>query len=159
MSKIVNSYDFFFFSSRRRHTRFDCDWSSDVCSSDLEQLDGIVHVDYRQRRGVGAGPDFNYHLGRWGEGTFRYYYLHDDDPNAGGLTNASLLDNRQRLYFSYQAAPATNLEIKALARYQSDIGVLRDFFEGEYRETPQPNSFFDAHKFWQNFSREAYAQP
>src|SRR3990167_10117469 len=23
------------FSSRRRHTRFDCDWSSDVCSSDL----------------------------------------------------------------------------------------------------------------------------
>src|SRR2546430_16053511 len=28
---------FFFFSSRRRHTRFDCDWSSDVCSSDLDQ--------------------------------------------------------------------------------------------------------------------------
>src|SRR2546430_13590826 len=28
---------FFFFSSRRRHTRFDCDWSSDVCSSDLEK--------------------------------------------------------------------------------------------------------------------------
>src|SRR2546430_3982667 len=33
----VHSYivSFFFFSSRRRHTRFDCDWSSDVCSSDL----------------------------------------------------------------------------------------------------------------------------
>src|SRR2546430_14365120 len=28
-------YYLFFFSSRRRHTRFDCDWSSDVCSSDL----------------------------------------------------------------------------------------------------------------------------
>src|SRR5688572_32752595 len=28
----------FFFSSRRRHTRFDCDWSSDVCSSDLHIL-------------------------------------------------------------------------------------------------------------------------
>src|SRR5256886_5113918 len=28
-------YWLFFFSSRRRHTRFDCDWSSDVCSSDL----------------------------------------------------------------------------------------------------------------------------
>src|SRR5438477_10798131 len=25
----------FFFSSRRRHTRLTCDWSSDVCSSDL----------------------------------------------------------------------------------------------------------------------------
>src|SRR2546430_5564882 len=28
------SKSWFFFSSRRRHTRFDCDWSSDVCSSD-----------------------------------------------------------------------------------------------------------------------------
>src|SRR6266480_3687461 len=28
---------FFFFSSRRRHTRLTCDWSSDVCSSDLFQ--------------------------------------------------------------------------------------------------------------------------
>src|SRR2546426_12447263 len=27
--------DFFFFSSRRRHTRLQGDWSSDVCSSDL----------------------------------------------------------------------------------------------------------------------------
>src|SRR5207253_7557892 len=29
---------FFFFSSRRRHTRWPRDWSSDVCSSDLEML-------------------------------------------------------------------------------------------------------------------------
>src|SRR5216683_6138839 len=29
---------FFFFSSRRRHTRSDRDWSSDVCSSDLESI-------------------------------------------------------------------------------------------------------------------------
>src|SRR5438270_7942517 len=33
---------FFFFSSRRRHTRFDCDWSSDVCSSDLRAATGIA---------------------------------------------------------------------------------------------------------------------
>src|SRR6266481_8861248 len=30
-----NNLIFFFFSSRRRHTRWNCDWSSDVCSSDL----------------------------------------------------------------------------------------------------------------------------
>src|SRR2546430_13043468 len=36
--------DLVFFSSRRRHTRFDCDWSSDVCSSDLlaEKLADVV---------------------------------------------------------------------------------------------------------------------
>src|SRR2546430_13120987 len=45
----------FFFSSRRRHTRFDCDWSSDVCSSDLI----VAYVSsplraIRQNRDVGA---------------------------------------------------------------------------------------------------------
>src|SRR5688572_33272361 len=34
----------FFFSSRRRHTIFDCDWSSDVCSSDLDQLDSLMDI-------------------------------------------------------------------------------------------------------------------
>src|SRR2546430_8253871 len=38
----MSLYDlFFFFSSRRRHTRFDCDWSSDVCSSDLERAEAL----------------------------------------------------------------------------------------------------------------------
>src|SRR5688572_22528773 len=35
---------FFFFSSRRRHTRFDCDWSSDVCSSDLSSVPGLEAI-------------------------------------------------------------------------------------------------------------------
>src|SRR2546430_1266030 len=49
MSIIVCLLIFFFFSSRRRHTRFDCDWSSDVCSSDLlerrlgSEVDGPGH--------------------------------------------------------------------------------------------------------------------
>src|SRR5882762_5331240 len=37
----------FFFSSRRRHTRFKCDWSSDVCSSDLS--DAIVNAIVAER--------------------------------------------------------------------------------------------------------------
>src|SRR5690606_39308113 len=32
----------FFFSSRRRHTRFSRDWSSDVCSSDLEPKSALA---------------------------------------------------------------------------------------------------------------------
>src|SRR5256885_6182612 len=32
---VERDVDFFFFSSRRRHTRLQGDWSSDVCSSDL----------------------------------------------------------------------------------------------------------------------------
>src|SRR2546430_3242804 len=49
---------FFFFSSRRRHTRFDCDWSSDVCSSDLARC---------ARRAVGRRPRAPTLLTRGGE--------------------------------------------------------------------------------------------
>src|SRR5690606_39969004 len=40
----------FFFSSRRRHTRFSRDWSSDVCSSDLQ----LKHAARILQRRVGA---------------------------------------------------------------------------------------------------------
>src|SRR6266508_5817356 len=39
---------FFFFSSRRRHTRWPRDWSSDVCSSDLSRSQRSVSLRVRQ---------------------------------------------------------------------------------------------------------------
>src|SRR5260370_39661970 len=48
------TYILFFFSSRRRHTRFKCDWSSDVCSSDLTTdsavIKGLYGSDYFRSR-------------------------------------------------------------------------------------------------------------
>src|SRR5690606_12366791 len=53
----------FFFASRRRHTRFSRDWSSDVCSSDLEEKllgwDGIESVYTRVGRTRGGGQDID----------------------------------------------------------------------------------------------------
>src|SRR5205085_7923708 len=47
----------FFFSSRRRHTRFDCDWSSDVCSSDL-QFQAEASPQYSPRMSASELTDF-----------------------------------------------------------------------------------------------------
>src|SRR2546427_9256891 len=53
----------FFFSSRRRHTRFDCDWSSDVCSSDLavvretiSRVSGTGQAELRLELADGLAP-------------------------------------------------------------------------------------------------------
>src|SRR6266849_9568110 len=40
---------FFFFSSRRRHTRSTRDWSSDVCSSDLTKQAALVAANMGRR--------------------------------------------------------------------------------------------------------------
>src|SRR2546430_8637757 len=51
MLDVVTLMFFFFFSSRRRHTRFDCDWSSDVCSSDLDRQ-RLECRDHRREEGT-----------------------------------------------------------------------------------------------------------
>ena len=123
-----------------------------------DELDGAAHIDYRQRRGVGGGPDLNYHFGPWGEGSLKYYAMHDDDPGAGG-GDPKLDPFRQRVDFSYLANPATNLEVRAVVRYQGDTNIVREFFEGEYRQNPQPSTYFEVNRFWQNFSVDTYVQP
>src|SRR5690606_12961808 len=50
----------FFFSSRRRHTRFSRDWSSDVCSSDLQQR-SFRDAEAPPRRGSPAGLQAVWH--------------------------------------------------------------------------------------------------
>src|SRR5438874_13314551 len=55
--------DFFFFSSRRRHTRSLRDWSSDVCSSDLSHFKCACVPD-----------EFNCACKCWRRGS--WYYLH-----------------------------------------------------------------------------------
>ena len=122
-----------------------------------DQLDGAAHVDYRERRGVGRGAGFELSsrpLGR--RDAAKYYYTHDQDPGA----DAGRPEHRRRtgsgLISPTWPTPATNLEVQAVVRYQSDTNIVREFFEGEYRQNPQPNTFFEVNRFWQNFSLDTY---
>src|SRR5713101_9478038 len=55
---------FFFFSSRRRHTRLTCDWSSDVCSSDLADRGTFIHSHVeRANYDYTVSPTMLLHLG------------------------------------------------------------------------------------------------
>src|SRR3712207_8101349 len=58
--------DFYiFFSSRRRHTRYWRDWSSDVCSSDLNPAPTILYLAMNhERRLFGGGGNGNVRLKR-----------------------------------------------------------------------------------------------
>src|SRR5690348_18156205 len=58
----MSSLEFcFFFSSRRRHTRWTGDWSSDVCSSDL--IDSEILVSPSANRPACSRQDFSCALG------------------------------------------------------------------------------------------------
>ncbi len=123
-----------------------------------EKVDGAVHFDMRSARGFAGGPEINYHLGPWGEGTFKYYYARDQDPNADAIAG-TLPTDRKRISFTQFAEPDTNLFTKIVARYQSDPQVIRDFFESEYRTNVQPSTFAEVSKLWPNYTLDVVAQP
>ena len=123
-----------------------------------ERLDGAVHLDGRTKRGVGLGPDFNWHLPKFGEGTAGYYYLHDIEPGEDPFDQPIRTD-RQRAFLTHFAEPRSNFTARLAVRYQSDAFVIRDFFESEYRENVQPKSFLEVNQLWRNFSLDLVAQP
>src|SRR5689334_23752176 len=57
MVECLEKFEFihFFFSSRRRHTRWNCDWSSDVCSSDLYRRTSADSKGKFSFRGIAPG--------------------------------------------------------------------------------------------------------
>src|SRR6266571_7114163 len=85
---------FFFFSSRRRHTRLTCDWSSDVCSSDLEGLQGST--DFFKHRMVlpftGSYAEFEHVIGHEMVHQFQFDVISRGRIGAGvqTLVNANL---------------------------------------------------------------------
>ena len=127
-----------------------------------DMADGKIHADYRESRGPGLGPDVNLHLGQWGDAQIKYYYQHDSKANTS--TNVfpgfgNIPENRQRFFLGWQATPETNLNLKAQVNYQSDPLFLHDFFVGDYTQNPQPDTFVEANKYWENWSLDALTTP
>src|SRR2546427_9237545 len=85
----------FFFSSRRRHTRFDCDWSSDVCSSDLNHPLDCPICD---QAGECELQDFVFQEGRPGtryaEYSKRFNPVEDFGPDVLYVPNRCILCTR-----------------------------------------------------------------
>ena len=124
-----------------------------------EALDGAIHMDYRQLRGIGVGPELTYRLGKLGDGTVEYYFAHDDNPGRDNISNQPFPPERHRVVFSHQVSIRTNLTVKMVANYQSDAQVDHDFFEDQYRRNIQPKSFLEVIQAWPNFTLDFLAQP
>jgi len=122
-------------------------------------LDGSVHFDERERRGLAGGPDLLFHGGDWGEAVFRYYFARDQDPGADGIAAPHLKEDRQRISFYYQDPLGSNTVAKVAANYQSDPLVIRDFYWNEYQANVEPASFAEVTQLKPNWVLDGMAQP
>ena len=123
-----------------------------------ENLEAELKLDYRTKRGFGTGLDLAYDLGRAGQGDFSYYWTHDHEPGLDRV-GEPIDPDRQRFRLFHETQLDPTFTARAMARYQSDERIVRDFFESEYRSNIQPGSYLELHKAWPNYSFNALAQP
>src|SRR6266850_3488026 len=126
---------FFFFSSRRRHTRLQGDWSSDVCSSDLRrQQNGVKrlyergHVRTLSRQPVKPGHEL-LRAERLGQVIVDPEF---ERPRDVRLTTARRYDDDLGLATLHRAQGGEDVEARHLRHHQIEQGKVR---------LPGPNGF------------------
>src|SRR2546430_4133651 len=100
---LIFIYFFFFFSSRRRHTRFDCDWSSDVCSSDLKKIGlwGGSYGGFLTALGLARNSDI------FAAGV-DFHGVHDWSVNVAGLRVPT--DTAERSRVARESSPISSVD-------------------------------------------------
>ncbi|OGW79391.1 MAG: hypothetical protein A3G33_03365 [Omnitrophica bacterium RIFCSPLOWO2_12_FULL_44_17] len=108
-----------------------------------KNIKGTAHLDYYQKRGFGAGVDFDYKFERAGVGQIKLYGIHDkktpDEKETNPYTKKTK-EYRGRVTINHKMRldPLTVLDVQW--NEISDERFLQDFFEGEYREEIDPKS-------------------
>src|SRR2546430_12644423 len=111
----------FFFSSRRRHTRFDCDWSSDVCSSDLSYFCKAAAQKYDEASRLQINDKFKQYLIL----KVKEYNKRGEMIETAKGTPQALIESTNRSSFIIRAN-SNNSKVDQLYKEAEDIGSQAD---------------------------------
>ncbi|MBA3961463.1 MAG: LPS assembly protein LptD [Chthoniobacterales bacterium] len=127
-----------------------------------EKISATVRLDYRSRRGEAIGFDSIIHYGKndTSDAKINTYYLQDQNPNLnqasvprGGIPTA-----RYRFTLRDRTRLTDDLEVTADITKLSDAFLLQDFFIGESRVDPQPDSNVAVTLSGDNYTLTGYAR-
>ena len=114
-------------------------------------LAGKAHIDWRSKRGFGAGWDQYYNFGKYAHGNVKAYLTQDKeaptpgyvDPISGDLNPYAKREDRERGRITWRHRTDINEDTHVILRYHrvADQYFLQDFFEDEFRSDMQPKSF------------------
>ena len=116
---------------------------------------GKVHLDTRTELGVAVGFDMKFKYGKEDRsyGDFISYYADDtqpDRPASGGEPPEKGDDGRYRVTFKHRLFLTDDIYATADVNLLSDVDFLEDFFPGEFRLDPQPDTYLSLTK-WDEF--------
>jgi LPS-assembly protein len=121
-----------------------------------QKIQGVVLLDYREKRGAAIGLDATGKYGRKGKSWFelKSYYLQDSSTDANPTANTRQKIDSERYRVSFQAKTFFTEDIYANINFNklSDQYFLRDFRPGEFSLNPQPDNLFSLTKKDDNYT-------
>ena len=121
-----------------------------------ENMGGSLRLDLLSSRGVAIGLDTDWESGEkkqsWGR--FRSYAIHDSDPglNRTSVEREPIDPGRYRVSFQAKQYFTDDIFASVDINLLSDERFLQDFFEGEYRENPNPDNMVALTKLGEDYS-------
>ena len=112
-------------------------WRAD----DENWVDSRTHLDLRHKRGVAFGETVNWYSTDIGDGWFTAYGLNDQYDKKKLARDKIDDESRYRFRLNHDLPLTDNDRILVQGLYLSDRYVLRDFFEDEHSEMPQPENY------------------
>ncbi|MCB9771406.1 MAG: LPS assembly protein LptD [Candidatus Omnitrophica bacterium] len=113
-----------------------------------DQVNTVVHLDYRSRRGWGEGVDLNYNSPEFGNGFMRMYYTQERFKDDKFFINFSeskdSVVEKERFKGEWRHKWDIDENTNAIWQYYklSDDQFLKDFFEREYEDDTNPPTYF-----------------
>ncbi|MCC7300911.1 MAG: LPS-assembly protein LptD [Verrucomicrobia bacterium] len=109
-----------------------------------EWLTSNTHFDLYSKRGLGIGQDFDW-VTPHGKGAIETYYIDDNDPYSNKDDSAvekALTDSqRYRIKITHREQLNKETYFSTKLNWLSDPGVLRDFFNEEYKYAANPENY------------------
>ena len=122
-----------------------------------ETFNGEFNLDYRTERGIGLGPTIEYENPQWGGGSLNLYRAYDDDPLTDSRGIA--IDRERDLLQWTHRLKRGSVTATGVLNYESDEYMRRDFYQDQYLQNTQPNSYFELTKNWSNYNLNVLVQP
>jgi LPS-assembly protein len=103
---------------------------------------GHVHLDWRSKRGHAEGFDYKYGLRKFGKGYFRFYYLHDREPDESVELGTEMPSKRWRIQLRHKWEMDENTFMAGEFHKLSDQNFIKDYFyKEEYELEDEPLSY------------------
>ena len=107
-----------------------------------DNVRGLLHLDWYQKRGWGQGVDVNYDTKLFGMGNAKYYHILDSDPtNASSVSSGQEAKDRSHIEVRHKWDISPQDHVVMDFFRDSDATMRHDFFYREYDRETNPQSF------------------